>query len=127
MRISGITRTTAALLIFISQAAMGAPRQNDPAAVEAGRTLGQRLCSTCHAVPSDAEFPPALIHPAPSFAAIANRPSTTRESLSKFLASRHGDISVDPPNMPDLMLTDSQKAAAIAYILSLKDRPNGRE
>jgi Cytochrome c len=127
MRISGIIGATVLSLPLISQTAMEAPNKIDPARVEAGRILAQRLCSTCHAVPTDAEFPPALIHPAPSFASIANRPTTTQESLRKFLATRHGDISLVPPNMPDLMLTDSQKAAAIAYILSLKDRSNPGE
>jgi hypothetical protein len=125
MRIFGFTGAAVLLLTLVSQTAMGAPKQNDPAAIESGRVLAQRLCSTCHAVPTDAEFPPALLHPAPSFAAIANRPAMTQESLRNFLATRHGDISLVPPNMPDLMLTESQKTAAIAYILSLRDRPQG--
>ncbi len=89
-------------------------------AVQMGRTLALRLCSTCHDVSSNQEFPPALIKPGPSFADIANRRDTSRETLRVFLNNRHGDISVFPMKMPDLMLTDAQKEQAVAYIMSLR-------
>ena len=122
MRLFANTGAIVLSLSLISQTAMEAPKKIEPAPVEAGRVLAQRLCSTCHAVPTDAEFPPAMIHPAPGFSAIANLPGTTRDSLRKFLDNRHGDITSFPANMPDLMLTDSQKTAAVAYILSLKEK-----
>lgn len=78
------------------------------------------LCSTCHDVSSNQKSPPALINPGPSFAAIANRRDTSRETLRLFLDNQHGDISAFPIKMPDLILTDAQKEEAIAYILSLR-------
>ncbi len=116
----GATATVFALCALSAQTAQEAPRfiASDPA--EAGHSLALNLCSTCHDVSPNQEFPPALINPAPSLASIANRPGTSRESLRKFLASTHGNIGSFPRRMPDLMLVDTQKEAAIAYILSLR-------
>lgn len=88
--------------------------------VESGRNVARNLCSTCHDVSADQQFPPALVNPAPTFVSIANRPGTTRESLRNFLHGTHGNISAFPAKMPDLKLTDQQKAAAAAYIFSLR-------
>src|SRR5579872_2992777 len=79
--------------------------------VEAGRSVARNLCSTCHDVSADQQFPPALVNPAPTVVSIANRAGTTRETLQKFLASTHGDISAFPAKMPDLKLTEQQKSA----------------
>lgn len=103
-----------------SVAAADAPEARETLAVQMGRTLALRLCSTCHDVASNQDFPPALNKPGPSFAAIANRRDTSRETLRLFLDNLHGDISVFPIKMPDLMLTDAQKEQAVAYIISLR-------
>ena len=110
---------------FVSQTAWEAPKQIEGNSVEAGHKLALYLCSTCHAVDPKQEFSPALINPAPSFLEISNRPGTTTESLQRFLAARHGhgDISMFPAVMPDLMLTDMQKDTAVAYIMSLRNKP----
>jgi mono/diheme cytochrome c family protein len=121
----GVIALTAAALVSASAsevqnlAAADAPGARETLAVQMGRSLALRLCSTCHDVSSNQEFPPALSNPGPSFAAIANRRDTSRETLRLFLDNRHGDISVFPMKMPDLMLTDAQKEQAVAYILSL--------
>ena len=108
------------LATLCSQTAWEAPKLIEGNSIEAGHKLALYLCSTCHAVDPHQEFPPALLNPAPSFITIANRPGTTPESLHRFLAATHGNISVFPLQMPDLMLTDTQKDAAIAYIMSLR-------
>jgi cytochrome c len=109
-----------ALNVSIPETALEAPRLIAVDPVESGHRLAMNLCSTCHDVSPDQEFPPALINPAPGFATIANRPGTSGESLRKFLATTHGDMASLPIKMPDLMLTDTQKEVAIAYILSLR-------
>jgi mono/diheme cytochrome c family protein len=128
MRLSGaVIALTAAVLALASAsglenlAAADAPEARETLAVQMGRTLAVRLCSTCHDVSSNAEFPPALANPGPSFGTIANRRDTSRQTLRLFLDSRHGDISVFPMKMPDLMLTDAQKEQAVAYIMSLRN------
>ena len=113
---------TISLVCFGSQTAWEAPKPTDSNPVEAGHKLALYLCSTCHVVDPNQEFPPALINPVPSFEMIANRPRTTAQSLHRFLATTHGDISVFPKAMPDLMLTEAQKDAAVAYIMSLRKK-----
>jgi hypothetical protein len=49
----------------------------------------------------------------PSFQSIADLPSTTGISLNVFLHSNHN-------NMPDFILSSTESADLIAYILSLK-------
>jgi mono/diheme cytochrome c family protein len=121
----GVIALTAAGLVsgsaeVQSLSAADAPGGRETLAVQMGRTLALRLCSNCHDPSPNQESPPALINSGPSFATIANRRDTSHQTLRLFLDSRHGDISVFPITMPDLMLTDAQKEQAIAYILSLR-------
>jgi mono/diheme cytochrome c family protein len=125
-KLSGGVIALAAVVISVSAseaqslAAADVPEVRETLAVQMGRALALRLCSTCHDVSSNQDFPPALSKPGPSFAAIANRRDTSRETLRLFLDNLHGDISVFPMKMPDLMLTDAQKEQAVAYIISLR-------
>ena len=114
--------TAAAILLasFVPHTASDAANLVQPDAVESGRTLAVFLCSTCHNTDPNQKSPAALINPAPSFAAIANDASSTPVSLRKFLDTTHGDVSKQPMQMPQLMLTDGQKDAAVAYIMSLR-------
>ncbi len=114
--------TVISLMMFAAQSAWEAPRLIASDSVDAGHKLALYLCSTCHSVDPKQEFPPALINPAPAFADIANRSATTPASLRHFLATTHGDPSQLPFNMPNLMLTTAQKDAAIAYIMSLRNK-----
>ena len=112
--------TAVSLMMLAAQTAWEAPRLIESDSVAAGHKVALYLCSTCHEVDPNQQFPPALINPAPEFAAIANRFGTSPASLHQFLATTHGDPSELPFQMPDLMLTDAQKDAAIAYIMSLR-------
>jgi len=87
----------------------------------AGHDLALKICSACHVVARDQEFPPLRRPPAPTFRSIANRPATTADSLRAFLLRTHRTIE-QPYNMPNLALADSQIANAAAYILSLRTR-----
>lgn len=56
-------------------------------------------------------MPPPVV--APSFMEVAARPGTTAESLAHFLTDLHLP-------MPTYRLSDDQRRAVIAYILSLR-------
>ena len=87
----------------------------------AGHEFALKVCSACHVVATDQEFPPIRRPPAPAFRSIANRPATTAESVRTFLLSTHRTIE-QPYNMPNLALSDDQVANEAAYILSLRTR-----
>ena len=122
-----LTPMACATVISLSSFVPGSAReasnlvQSSPA--ESGHNLALFLCSTCHDVDPNQEFPPGLINPAPSFRSIANQSGSTRASLRKFLDTTHGDVAKLPLRMPDLKLTDAQKDAAVAYIMSLRNAP----
>jgi hypothetical protein len=52
---------------------------------------------------------------APTFRAIANTPGMTALALTVFLRTPHR-------NMPNLIISDSDRDNVIAYILSLRDK-----
>ncbi len=94
--------------------AQQAPAQDAPDP-GAGRTLATNVCSTCHVVAPD-QMTPFLNQPAPSFTAIANRPSLDPSSLRSFLAGSHAS------GMPNPRLTDQQIDNVIGYLQSLRRR-----
>jgi mono/diheme cytochrome c family protein len=75
----------------------------DPAA---GQRLAEASCMRCHGVANAQQ-------PAPTLSAIAAMPTTSAQSLGVFLKTSHG-------NMPNLILTNSERDDVIAYILSLR-------
>jgi mono/diheme cytochrome c family protein len=88
--------------------------------VARGEHLARLICSACHVVAVDQEFPPLLRQPTPSFSEIANRPDTSAKSLQKFISTTHWDEKTLPMHMPNPMLTDEQLRAVTRYILSLR-------
>jgi mono/diheme cytochrome c family protein len=72
-----------------------------------GRQVATTLCAPCHQIGQLRGDGP------PSFADVANMPSTTALSLKVFLRSSHNE-------MPNLIIGDSQADDLIAYILNLK-------
>ena len=78
-----------------------------------GYTLAREVCAECHAVDDG-----YLVSPNPDatpFENIANDPAITALALTVWFRSPH-------PTMPNLILTDREKANAIAYIRSLKGK-----
>jgi mono/diheme cytochrome c family protein len=92
------------------------------ASVARGEHLARLICSACHVVASDQEFPPLLRQPAPSFSDIANRADVSEKSLRHFITRTHWDEQTLPMTMPDPMLTEEQTVAVIRYILALRGR-----
>jgi len=107
--------TLAAILATLSLARADAQTSTMTGNPRAGRAFALQVCALCHVVAPGQLTPPRLTT-APSFRSVANMPSTTALSLQVFLVSPH-------PSMPNLVLTDSEAADVIAYILSLKRKP----
>ena len=88
--------------------------------VARGAEIAQQICSACHVVASDQNFPPLLRQPAPPFEQIAQRPDVTEKSLRHFITTTHWDEKTLPMTMPNPELTDEQTVAVARYILSLR-------
>jgi mono/diheme cytochrome c family protein len=102
----------AALMVAVgASGALAQPRSGfgDPST---GQAFALQTCAVCHLV-SRWQLAPKRFDIAPSFAAIANLPSTTPSALRAFLSSPH-------PTMPNLILSRREQRNVIAYIMSLK-------
>jgi mono/diheme cytochrome c family protein len=89
-----------------------------PALVEAadakrGRGLAEQWCGNCHLVGTANQ--PAASDAAPTFTSIANRPTTSEEGLTAFLAEPHKEA------MKGIVLPRLEIADLAAYIMSLKE------
>ena len=87
--------------------------------VEKGRYLAGLICSICHVAGPDQLVEPVLRPPAPSFETIAQRSTTSADSIRTFLTTTHRDIS-NPAGMPNPELLDFQIRQLDAYLLSLR-------
>lgn len=84
-----------------------------------GAELARLVCSDCHVVASDQDFPPVLQPPAPSFLDIANRPGTTARSLRQFILTTHWNMKSARVTMPNPRMRPEDAAVLAAYIMSL--------
>ncbi len=110
---------------FASAAASTPASAAEPArsAVTArGEHIARIICSACHVVAKDQEYPPILDTPGPSFYDVANRPGTTERSLRHFIATTHWDVKSIPMSMPNPMLLPEDTRAVARYIVSLRGR-----
>ena len=90
----------------------GATPHAKAADVSEGRTLAQTVCSKCHEVVTKG----AGWTNAPSFAAIANKPTSTTASLEYIIQTPH-------PKMLSSAARSAREAADLAaYILSLRQK-----
>ncbi len=78
-----------------------------------GAALAHKLCVNCHVVAPGAAGA-TVTAGIPSFTAIANKPGQTAEKLQDFILSPH-------PPMPQVQLTNIERANLAGYILSLMD------
>jgi hypothetical protein len=85
-----------------------------------GKELARIVCTDCHVVASDQEFPPQLRTSAPPFEEIANRPAVSEQSLRHFIATTHWDGVTIPLTMPKQDLTKEDVVALSRYIMSLR-------
>ncbi|MDP1644772.1 MAG: cytochrome c [Reyranella sp.] len=99
-------RRTMVMILALALPALPAAAQ-DPGV---GGALAVRWCMACHVVEPN---PPTATDSAPSFPAIAARPSTTADSLDRYLSTGH-------TLMPDFSLGSQERNALITYILSLR-------
>lgn len=86
-----------------------------PRGAAAGHRLAARICAECHVVSSGQQTHSTLTGYGPSFVTIANRPDTTLQTLQAFLAHPHALSRMPYPD-----LTQEQRAAVAAYIVSLR-------
>ena len=90
--------------------------------VRKGHELAIAVCANCHVAAPDQLERPILRPPAPSFAAIAARKTTTADSVEAFLTTTHKGLD-NPKGMPNPMLLDSQVKQVAAYLMSLRKNP----
>ena len=103
-------------MLFVSGAALAQPAPGpDAASFARGRDLALRICGSCHIVGPGQRVAPSLRPAAPPFAALVNRPGTTRAQLVDVMSRPHG-------RMPDPELADYQTVALADYMLSLRRR-----
>ena len=117
-----VTWTLIALLTALYGYGRTMAQESRGATVARGGQLARTVCSACHVVTRDGDFPPVLQPPAPSFLDIANRPGTTAKTLRHFILRTHWDMKTSPERMPNPMMRPEDAAALAAYILSLKER-----
>jgi mono/diheme cytochrome c family protein len=96
------------------------PRGQD--ATVRGRAIALSVCSACHVVAADQPHAPTLRRPGPSFQTIANRPTTTVDTLRRFISTTHTTAG-EPFRMPNPELTEEMQAQVVSYVLSLRKRP----
>lgn len=110
LRGAGILAAIAILSTTIAPVPVAATEFGDAAR---GATVAERWCTNCHlAVETQTKAPKDAV---PSFNAIAERESTSKQELDGILSAPHGP-------MPTHVLSRQERADVIAYILSLKTR-----
>jgi len=87
-----------------------------------GEHIARMVCSACHVVAVDQEYPPILKQQPPSFADIAKRPGVSAAYLERFITTTHWDVDKLPMSMPNPQLTREETQAVSHYILSLRNR-----
>ncbi len=114
-------RQSALLTLMLSLAFVSPARAETPNGdlVAAGRSFAQRVCGACHVVTPQSRELPLLSPPGPSFAALAQRPLLTEQTLREFLASNHGTMGPHDA-MPNPRLVDYQIDEIVAFMMSLK-------
>jgi mono/diheme cytochrome c family protein len=112
-----------AALYAVTEPTAGA--QSGYRSMSRGEEVARSLCSVCHQVAADQEYPPLLEQPTPSFTEIANRPGTSVRSLQQFITMTHWNEETIPMKMPNPMLTPEDTAAVAHYILSLRSHGKG--
>src|SRR5579862_6650640 len=98
-------------LLLLGAAAITAAVPAFGADADNGRRLAHRWCEACHVVSATQRR--TASDQAPTFSAIARRPSLNAAKIALFLLEPH-------PKMPDMALSRTEAADLAAYIVSLK-------
>jgi len=105
---------TSSWLLALPLTWLAAPAGGAQAADAAsGGALARQLCVNCHVV-APGEAGTQVTAGIPSFKAVANKPGPTPEKIQDYILNPH-------PPMPQVQLTNIERANLAAYILSLKD------
>jgi mono/diheme cytochrome c family protein len=108
-----------ALAMFASLASPAQAQGPSDDQAAAGRKFAERVCGACHAVTGQSDEVPLLALPAPSFAALAQRPAWTERSLREYLGSNQHYLG-PAQAMPNPRLADYQIDEIVAYFMTLK-------
>src|SRR4030095_5962648 len=100
----------ALLLIF---GGMASPAQTQTADPAAGEAYAEKVCAQCHAIHPSGLSPELR---APPFKDVANTPGMTETALRVWLSSSH-------PTMPNIVVEPQDMDNVIAYIGTLKEKP----
>ncbi|MGD0634121.1 MAG: cytochrome c [Beijerinckiaceae bacterium] len=125
--LTSVSKVSLALLLgiaIIGGPAAGQAQQHDNhGSPGLGLAVALNVCTSCHIVMPDQEFPPIFDGPPkpPTFSEIANRPDVTEESLRNFISTTHSSMTM-PVRMPNPELTDDQIKNVISFILSLRKK-----
>ena len=106
-------RHLSSCLLIVGAAGILPASAQELGSARAGHDFAMDICAECHWV-SDKQF----VIPeseAPSFFQVAEDPAVTATALRVFFGTPH-------ENMPNIMLSDSERDDVIAYILSLRQR-----
>ena len=98
------------LLLF---GGMASPAQTQTADPAAGEAYTEKVCAKCHAIHPSGLSPELT---APPFKDVANTPGMTDTALRVWLSTSH-------PTMPNIVIEPQDMDNVIAYILTLKDKP----
>ena len=117
-------RNTARLLSLLMLTVTSvAATESEEKSIRVGFMVATERCAACHIASLHQTLTP-LYPDAPKFEDIANRPTTSRESLVKFLGSAHGtdprSSNAPPPGGALQALTDQEESGLASYILSLR-------
>ena len=87
--------------------------------VQNGHHLAVLMCSNCHVISPEQSIEPILQPPAPPFQSIAQRSTTSADTIRSFLTTTHRNLS-NAAGMPNPELLDFQTRQVEAYLLSLR-------
>lgn len=87
--------------------------------VQNGHHLAVLMCSNCHVISPYQSIEPILRPPAPSFESIAQRSTTSADTIRTFLTTTHRNLG-NAAGMPNPELLDFQTRQVEAYLLSLR-------
>ncbi len=117
-----VAQVLAAVSLSVSLPARGGVAVSPTPELARGEHVARLICSACHTVARDQEYPPILTKPAPSFFDIAGRPGVSAQSLRHFVTNTHWDVDTIPMSMPNPGISKSDARAVSQYILSLRTR-----
>jgi mono/diheme cytochrome c family protein len=118
-------RNTATLVsLLMLMATSVAATESEETSIRVGFMVATERCASCHIASLHQTLEPLFPH-GPKFEDIANRPTTSRESLVEYLGSAHGtnpgSSNAPPPGGALNPLNDREKSDVAFYILSLRN------